>query len=432
MSKLVKPSNPEFARLKEAAFDLLQWSLDDISPSEDKRIHLEMGIEREGHFIPPKMKRLWHYERDDWIDKKTGLLEELADDLTSRLPKAGGKNLERIYLDKSGTFHLEMTTTPQAPKVAAQSAIRNSNAMVDLAEEEGVKARFGTMKIPFITGHEKDAQRLFVDYHGEVFESDTDSSPLLAGQAQHVNVSVWCGDKNLCHHSPYKEDGGNTLGNAMAAESIRMLPGMMLPSRKNNYLRIAAEAELSVQTIGIKRNVKDYALNWVDKVDPASQHADISDYVRLEFRQASADANPMDAALAAAIPVTKACLTSFKRTNDAKGKSSIEMKKGLPQMVQNSIDMPAQSKMPHSHEEAAALFNTKDNPNFVFLNELAERKIKQCQDRFDQSGSSTDRLALTEAKKLEHIGSKLHGHYCRQYGLNSVMEQQLPKAKRMQ
>lgn len=83
----------------------------------------------------------------------------------------------------------------------------------------------------------------------------------------------------------------------------------------------------------------------------------------------------------------------------------------------NTVDMP------RSEKEAAALFNRKDNPNFVFLDELAQCRIDKLEQLAITDHSTVTAMALERAKRFQDIGSKLHAMYCREYGLESVMKQ---------
>jgi hypothetical protein len=127
----------------------------------------------------------------------------------------------------------------------------------------------------------------------------------------------------------------------------------------------------------------------------------------LEFRHSAAEADPFDVALSTSIPIVSATLKSVKV--DITGKALIGGDE-LPTFVLGNVKRSSSSLAPKSHEEAAQLFNVVDNLNFVFLDELAARKIV------------AENLQGEEAEKWRGIGTRLHGMYCRQYGMQSAME----------
>jgi len=381
-----------------------------------------MGIEREGHFV---------YR--DWCNCDEHELVNLAAELKEQLRIRGVPHVARVYHDRSGSFLIEFTTEPISPKEAAQAVIKISCIIKEIAQKELNIERvcFGTMNADFLESMPGLARKVLKDFDGEVY--DRGGSQVLAGHAQHANVSLWCNGDNLFYYYPYTAKH-TTLGDAMANQAMTMLPGMILPSRGgDNFYRIANNALLSTQTIDIDLNasgVNGEALNWrtqivgakkEDPKGPSNKHQ----YTRMEFRQGVADADPLDIALASAIPITKACLECVVKGEDGKA----VLKGGIPQFDCNKVKRASPMPMPRSQEEAAALFNTADNPNFEYLNALAKARIqkleKEISNQRDQAPTlvkiRSTKIQLRNAHALKDIGTKLHHMYCQQYGLESQM-----------
>lgn len=150
-----------------------------------------------------------------------------------------------------------------------------------------------------------------------------------------------------------------------------------------------------------------------DEIDPK--------YAHLEFRQGVTEANPLCVALAAAIPVTKACLKYIKKDNTGKALLGSD---GQLEYNLSDVAVATPSDMPKSQEEAAALFNPEDgkNPNFTFLDDLAAQRITRIEKRLEANPDNhLLSQELREARKLDHIGTRLHHVYCQEYGLQSHM-----------
>jgi hypothetical protein len=416
-----RPSKQEFRQAREDALDLMQWALDDISPDAKHRLTLKMGIEREGHFIDKEGKSLSPANRGTWSARRHQSMDEMAEKLFGAV--RGDADVERVYHDKDGTFMIEVTTKPISPKASAAATERLSAAILGEAEKIGIAPedmRFGTLRADFIRKVRDSAKLAFYSYEREVFEAPPDPpgglpSLMLPRCAQHANVSLWCGKENMFAHDAFYSAGHSTtrIGTLSVREAVKTLPGMMLPARKDSYLHIAAGAQGSVQHIGIALGVKKtFALNWVAKDDKP-------ELTRLEFRQGAAEADPLDIALAAAVPVTKSVLKHVQL--NASGKAQIG-EDGLVKFAAPPLGRSETTPMPKSQEEAAKMFNTADNPNFTFLNELAERKIARMAVIDAQQHSAGSKHNLREAEKLRGLGTRLHGMYCREYGLESVMQ----------
>lgn len=444
----------EFRELKEAALDLLQLSLADLSPDKQHILHLKMGIEREGHFLPPQyvsnlgitpdmrsrlrerlklsdaeLGKTLDYNTSDFMrdvanmgalhpnDAELEVMNLRRQMDTSIKPQFNGR-VEQIYRDSFGTFMLEQTTAPLSPKEAATTTREAGQAMLEIARREGFTATFSTLPMPFMKGREAQMSYIFgkngADFHTQVFH-DKNQMPLLVGRGQHANLSVWCGTQNLFNNTPFP-DG---LAKAVVNESQNMLPGMILPTRGGNYWRIQAKLPVSIQTIDCKRiKNQNTALRWEAKMGDCEVP---EEQVRIEYRQGASDVDPLDIALAAAIPATKASMEHMVQDHEGKARMNGDIPQYAPE---ETIPKGLVSPMPSSEEEAAELFNPPDgrNPNFTFLNELASHRLAMLRARIDPVlGSAADKEALRQAEKLENIGTKLHQHYCRQYGLESHM-----------
>lgn len=412
MGYIHKLSNPDMLaakQLKEDALDLLEAALSDLSPDDDHKLHLQMGIEREGHFVPPEGKvcdpaegsHLWS------INMRRHVIASMVDGIKSYLIQ---KNIpfDRIYQD-GGTYLIEMTTPPRSPKICVRETERISKAMLDWAKDHNVDACFGTMEAPFAEA--LVSRKLLKD---EAYKNGADEWG-LAGRGQHANVSLWYGNENVFATSSYQfNDPCRSLGGAVAMEAMRMLPSMVMPCRAGNYYRIADNVSGSIQFINIDNDQVNspHALNWRWKAGASA--------TRLEFRQGAPEADPLDVALAAAIPATKACLDTISVNKDT-GKAVINAK-GELQFDFSRVTQTQPSLMPQSQDVAAATFNKVDNPNFTFLNELAETRYNMLVEHYGKSPSLPQKAELEKAAQFLNIGSRLHHMYCREYGIESVMK----------
>ena len=94
--------------MKEAALDLIDWSLEDISPDADHKIHLKMGIEREGYFMPPTSDEFWDDVDSYYSGVKTGgikigkihalLMKKFTEHMIAKVAN-DGHTPERIYVE---------------------------------------------------------------------------------------------------------------------------------------------------------------------------------------------------------------------------------------------------------------------------------------------------------------------------------------------
>jgi len=404
----------EFKRLREQALDLLEWSLHDLSPALD----LKMGIEREGHFISPHLKKpSADFAPASYRIKCDRAGMDLADAMAAHLAASHPQLPVRcIYRENAGSYLVELTTHPLAPKQAAHATEAIGRAMMDYARDAGTRIEdmgFGTIAADWMKQWGKNLTSKLPLFTGEFFPAG--DSLVLAGRGQHANISLWCGNQNMFAASPYVI-GKQQLGSAVVQEAIRMLPGMILPSRHGNYHRIANDSSGGLKKIAADYDVlgSERALNW--RISEMAEEK--KEYVRLEFRQAASDAEPLDVALAAAIPTTKTCLECAQK--DSGGKAVF--KNGMPSFDFTGYRESELSYMPSSEKAAAELFNKADNPNFVFLDELAAAKIAKLEKHWRQTGLSGDRAIYEQARHdLENLGTRLHDGYCRQYGLESKM-----------
>jgi hypothetical protein len=424
-SSIYKSSEHDFQKLKEDALDLLESSIEDVSPDPSHPIRMKMGIEREGHFICPQMRPLKPDEKPyDWEDEIAKPHYKLIEKLEAAFSEHPEFMLERIYHDTSGSYQLEMTTKPVTPKQAAKATNAICTKMTEVARSEGyTRICFGSMPIDFLEPNDV-LTRAFLKKSKQLV--DTPSGEILVGRGQHANVSIWCGDKNLFHISPFTEDFEKveSLGDAVVNQALQTLPGMVLPSRNGNYHRIAYRAPLEVQSISASAGKKEdnAAVNWSKTIykqdDVQLGNNNVHDVTRLEYRQAAPDADPLDVALAAAIPTTKAFLESVKLDKNGK----VIIIDDIPQFDFHDIKVSAESDMPKSHNEAAFLFNQKDNPNFTYLDELAEKRIAKLEQAKTESATQAIQIALRKAKNLRGIGSRLHSMYCEYYNLIDRMQ----------
>lgn len=405
-----------FKKLKEDALDLLSSALDELSPSDQHKLHLKMGIEREGNFIPTSKD--WRYlpkekkQIENWLKRKGTTFSNIAKKMQEALSHLSTV-LERIYHDSSGLFVLELNTRPLPPKEAAQAAVEISNEMLKYAKnsEEIQDAHFGTMLANF-------ANDIPVEGYPDQFYL-TEEGRMLAGHGQHANISLWCGNRNLfAKPAGASIEEPSEIAKAVAEKAMETLPGMMLPSRHGDYLRVVGEAKGTPKIVELSHDTaRDAAVRWQSGHQKSWQNP--MQYARLEFRNASAQADPFDAALAAAIPTTMACMECICKDPQS-GKAKLEHNRALIDYVPNA-DVQA-SLVPHSQEEAIQLFNTENNPNFTFLNDLAAKKIEQLKNKYDQTKATPDKVLWQQAvDKWDDIGAKLHHAYCKEYGIKSVM-----------
>lgn len=435
-----------FTADKQKAIGLLEWALDDISPDREHRLHMKVGIEREGSFIDPQLKDLGKFENiHDWFSRSQAKIKRMAAimelDMKDRAHELG---LDRIYHDESGTFLLELNTLPMSPTKAPAAAIAIGKEMERLARNQGVKdISFGTLKANFLA---QMADRFGPDfysefggmppyYFGQVFNAEPmhggPDDVVLAGRGQHCNVSVWCGDKNLYAVEdrvvPDRKTSGsevphvpNRLGAAVVLEACKTLPSMTMLARNRNYYRLQDDGFIMATTeIGVSANNKsECAMNWVDRKRKGQEGAK-EQFVRMEFRHAASDADPYDVVLSSLIPTVKACLKHAQLGED--GKIQID-EHGLPVFKIERLRGYETKPVSPTHEAAAAQFNTSHNHNFTFLDELAERKYARAQqDANAHPGSMQHKHELREAASLRGIGTRLHHQYCQQYDMVSMM-----------
>lgn len=419
-----KSNASEFKKLKVDALDLLEWALDDISPDPKHRIHIKMGLEREGHFIPETFK-----EHALELRNNIAIIEGFVNALQYRIFDVPGRDTklekvcERIYREPTGAFIAEMTTKPLSPKNAAAATERISQNMTEFAASQGLKGHFGSVVMPYLQERsDTENKNSFYQIKAEVFSSKPNGSPILAGRGHHANLSIYCGKRNLFYTAMPSHDTLSDLAMFTTYTAMNTLPGMIMPCRAGNYWPIAARKGSNKFTIDYSQQTKGTAmLNQVFTDGDGTSDLD-RDRVRIEFRHSAAEADPYDAALSSAIPATKTVLLHAKLDHD--GKAIIDSD-GSIMLNAAQASPPKVSLMPESHEEAAALFNNATNPNFTFLNDLAKHKLEQA--RALPEGEARIK-AIMEAKKLLNIGTKLHHMYCQQYGLESQMPLECPVA----
>ena len=390
----------EFSKLKSDAFALLDWAMQDISPDAAHHIHMKTGIEREVTCVPPELIA------EPIENQVLRFREQAENELRQRHPEG----MERFYRDLSAPMLLELTTRPQSPEATVETAKRLEADLRDIGNRQHFQTHFATAPAtPDLLEHcpEMLGQQVFQTPEGD---------HVLLGQGSHANASLWAGDKNLFYLSPYEPKKGQ-LGYAVVNEAIRLMPGMVLPTRRDNYWDIQAGAFSAIRTIGAGYNEKSsrYGLNWVDH--DSDNKAAAPQRTRLEFRQGTSDAKPEDLVLTAEIPLVRALLGHAQLTD--KGKACFDERGALILDPQKPVQAVQENPMPRSLEEAKAAFNPEGgNPNFRFLDELAQRKIDQLT---AAGGGHLEDAALREAEKLRNIGTKLHQHYCREYGMESRM-----------
>ncbi|MDX2073272.1 MAG: hypothetical protein SFX19_02775 [Alphaproteobacteria bacterium] len=399
---------------RRQALELLEWTMDDISP-EGKKLHIKCGVERELHYIDPNYF-MPHYRDNGTFNEKLSEtlereMERIAGELQKNLPY--NELLERIYHDTAGTFLVETVTLPLTLGVAAKATEDSTAAILEIAKKKGHYC--GTY---LDLDNHMHLSNHFKYYPQEVFQIGSRAFRLV-GRGQHANVSLWCDDKNLFSTTP-------ALFDNCAHGAAALLSHFILPSRSGNYHRIKAKSINSILTITSNTLAKghgnairvvspDEALLEVDNINSPSR----LERCRLEFRQAAAEANPYDVVLAAALPLVKTCIDTlpFDPTSGKLADTQTFKEYAEPEA------MP----MPRSEQEAAALFNTADNPYFIFLNELAERKLQRLTAmRSSSDDSAALRQEIRDASSLLGIGTKMHHLYCRQYGMESVMPLQTP------
>ena len=411
--------------LRKAALELLDWTLQDLSPAGTP-LTLRCGIEREGHLLletlPPQDQNYPdRFQQKIW-ETMRGYAQLFHARLTAAHP-AFSQEIERIYHDAAGTFLIEATTRPSSLLDAAQTTIDVSSILESLAREDGNRMVFGTAPtgIRGVLESRGWRNKEILDFlDGELYSRTHPESgspyDVLVGRGQHANVSLWLGNANLFaqengHASPLMTACGNT--------GAHMLRDMAMPCRHGNYDRIADKQSLSIQFIDVgKSKHENTAICGVTRHSPKLNRSDpITDATtRLEFRIAASEADPMDVALAAGAPLVKTLLECCAL--DDAGKLLLD-DTGRP-----TLSAPLQAvnfRMPASGAEAAQFFNRAGNTYFTFLDTLAARKIAKAEAVFGHSALAADGKALQEAKHLAGLGTRMHALYCAEYGLESAM-----------
>lgn len=413
------PPQAEDRELKRKSLALLEWAMADMSP--DMSLTIKCGIEREGHFVPEVLAPPTQ-DVQKWKADQHAATQANAAKMQERL--SNDPDLAKVYHDTVGAFMIEGVTKPLSPVKAPEAMERISRRMLIQGDAMGMDGNFGPVPVKEAIdklnaagsklGTPDYASQAFVDFKNEVF--DVGGQPTLVGRGQHCNVSVWAGGRNLFQRTA-GSDGPELMHNA-TEEALAWLPSMFLPYRNGNYHRKEDSSHMP------------YVLSAGDLDTKKSQHVIryTSDRTlrswkpeafRLEFRQGAAEADPYDVALAAITPIVHTCDTEIKKTD---GKAQFS-DKGIPVLL-HTRPFPAKYRKPTlTEDEAKAQFNQPDNPYFLYLNELAERKIARARDANAHDASAVNRLALKEAKELSGIGSRLHASYCIQYGMESTMPQ---------
>jgi hypothetical protein len=422
--------NPAKARdLKRQALALLEWTMAEMSPDDDHPLSLQCGFEREGHFIPPMIPDP-ELTPANWENALSDSLHRLIAAMQADLQDEDC--LLKIYHDTWGTFMLEGVTKRAGLLEAADGIKRISASMLKTAERLHVQYRgFGPVPaddiveylnataetdfgVPGVRNSAAYAEKVFVDYSGEVF--DTPQGKILAGRGQHCNVSIWLGDTNL-FACPPGDKAGPALVNHGASQALEWLPHMMLPCRRGNYHRVQSDAVVvprSFSISGLNSGKSGQMMRYVSdglRRIPGKNGAEDEiiwkpSRFRLEFRQAAAEADPYDVALASAVPLVKACDDMFMQEN---GKVRLD-EHGNPRL-RFERDFPADynAPVPTTHAEAAKGFAAWPNPYFTYLDELAQRRVN----------AAADAAERQEATALLGIGSRLYDSYCQEYRLKN-------------
>lgn len=406
--RILNSQNP--TQLKKDALALLESELAALSPDEQHKLHLKMGMERELSCVP--------HEDEPPLEKQLDALSSFA---SKGLESEHGDVFERVYRDVSSPFILEVTTKPLSPAHAVQGIEAMTRSMI----HAGDSRHFDVFSASAPAS--KEMMSRFPNSVGEeIVPSGNGKGHVLVGQGAHANISLWAGDTNLFYQSPYDPISRfikPSLGSTMVSEALDMLPGLILPSRKKNYDDIAAGSQCAIYNFecGYEEKGTGAALNWISCDDNGVSES--PKRTRIEFRQGTSDADPLDLALAAAIPITRTFLKYVRTGEDGKAVLSPSGDFEYQGLVMHS---PQQIKgyMPRSFKEAAEMFNPADgqNPNFVFLDELAERRVHRLEKELAKNPQDK---ALAEsardARKLLNIGTKIHHSICQEYGLESSM-----------
>ncbi|NBX03601.1 MAG: hypothetical protein EBR02_06030 [Alphaproteobacteria bacterium] len=418
----------EFQKMKEDALELIDWALEDVSPDPQHKIHLKMGIEREGRFISPAARKMPDgMTMDTWVNENKQATETIAKTLGKKLKRI--PNFEKVYCDESGHFLVEMTTQPVRPLDAARATKRISSEMIKQAEALGYTASFDNLRADFLeeVGSKGKGYRplSMLVQNKEVF--DTESGKVFGASAQHANVSLWLGNRNLlCDESDRKNIRLSPWAKELVSEAMRTLPCMTLPCRNNDYYHIKERRNYAPLIFSVTLNVKSTeVVNIVSK--KAKEDENITPEVtRLEIRLPASRADPLDAALSAAIPCAKAFIETAKME---KGRVVLD-KNSMPVFdAEKSEEKPPPVLVATEKHIAETNFNPKDgnNLNFVFLDALAEWKIAKLQAQVDAGGNKQAEEALRDAKKkLDHLGTRLHHAYCEEHKTIEKSYMELP------
>jgi hypothetical protein len=429
--EFIKPkkiNDQKFHALKEQALDLIDWVFADMSPDEKHMLSLKVGIEREGHFLPHLTDVFWQEASHPYVAKEAMPDTEFAavhnprmESMAEILEKAvrrSGEQPERVYAETCWSFLLEPTTKPMSARKAAASMTNICAAMARHAEDYGYTHCFGDLPVSDYARQVPHFAKMF--NQGNYFETP---KPYLPGMGQHVNVSPWCGAYNLFTDGgkPQHAKLSNTVYMAVE-EAAKTVPSMMLLCRNGNYRHLVENTNLAPLYTQGKVNIK--GSNAFGIVIDDQRASDIiyevdSEQTRIEFRQNAADAQPIDAVLASTIPVAKTIIE--RATLDKHGKA-IWTGSGLKGSFTDKLTGYKAEKLPDTLEKAREAFNPVfgSNPNFAFLDKLADMKIKRLTEAAKKGGAAAQH-ALREAQELRYIGTRLHHGYCQRHGMESHM-----------
>jgi len=420
-----------FRDLKRQALELLEWTLDDMSPEQpDRKLYFKCGFEREGHFLPEKLPAAERFEHHLWKQQRQSDMEKYAAAMHKLLSK--DPDLLKIYADHAGTFMLEGVGKAVGLVQATAACERISKRMLEVAPELKLSsAAFGSLAADDVIdriakeGRSAGIQRFihtaFENYHHEVFATKL-SEKTLIGRGQHCNLSVWAGDKNLFIRQS-SADGGCDLVNHAAAKALEWLPHMFLPCRKGNYWRIQSAGKFSLGKFSagdLQSPKHSHILRHTADSRGRSWNPDPGSF-RLEFRQGASEADPYDLSLASAVPLVKTCEEILGK--DESGKVALNQNGGVTLLEEHPFPQGKgyDKPVPQNEDEAKALFNVEKNPYFEYLDELAQRKIQRLEQRNRDKPGFVHEEELRNAEKLRNIGTRLHVGYCREYGMKSVM-----------
>lgn len=397
--------------VKAQALALLEWALEDMSPTGSDKLHFKCGFEREGHFVA-----------NDPECTDCGFMDKKADDMAERVGKSPelAASLREIYHDAGGTFILEAVTKPLGLLEATKAVDNISNAMLQKAPELGF-TEYGFGSVPatcvdrLLAHHHGDdgaAIKDFVNYQGEVFNLP-DQGKTLVGRGTHCNLSLWLGDKELSRRQGSSAGSTDIIHHA-AKQTMEWMPSMFLPCRKGNYHRIAAGTKGAAQQF-LAADLSGVKAAFMLRYTADSKFRGYREgSFRLEFRAGAAEADPYDVALAAAAPLVKACDEALLKQDGR----IITNQQGHP-VIESQCAFPSQTygDVPKNEASATALFNVPNNPYFEYLDKLAARKITRMQEIQAASPSPINAEHVRDAEKLRGIGSDLFQAYCQEYGL---------------